>query len=124
MDHCRSCDPALDDPLPVADATTGPEVEPPEGDDPAAVGERLASLDTESLQRLAATQPTIEQAKGMLMARYGIDADAAFALLSRWSSERHVKVRELSRRVVEQGSAPDPQPFGALRRLLEQDGPG
>lgn len=100
-----------------------PSRDPAPGD-PSGTDGRLAGLDAEALQRLATTQPPIEQAKGMLMGYYGIDADAAFALLSRWSSERHVKVRDLSRRVVERGSVPDPEPFGALRRVLEQDGAG
>lgn len=123
MDHCRSSDPGLDDPLPVADATPAhPAASRPADDVDHHHGtdDHLASLDAEAVHRLAVTQPAIEQAKGMLMAYYGIDADAAFALLNRWSSERHVKVRDLSRLVVDRASTPDPEPFGALRRVLEQ----
>ena len=128
MDHCRSSDPApgntvLPGRLPSTSQTgetaaTTPSVPPAVAHVPSE--DRLAGLDADSLHRLAATQPVIEQAKGMLMAYYGIDADAAFALLNRWSSERHVKVRDLSRRVVEHGSTTHPQPFGALRSLLEE----
>lgn len=43
---------------------------------------------------------TIEQAKGMLMVVYAIDADAAFQLL-RWQSQHHnVKLRRVAERVV------------------------
>ena len=123
MDHCRSCEPDLDDPLPVADASSAdPTVSRPAdgADHHHGTDGHVAGLDAEAVHRLAVTQPAIEQAKGMLMAYYGIDADAAFALLSRWSSERHVKVRDLSRLVVDRASTPDPEPFGALRRVLEQ----
>jgi hypothetical protein len=43
---------------------------------------------------------SIEQAKGMLMLAYGIDADAAFGLL-RWQSQQHnVKLRLLADQIV------------------------
>ncbi|MFC5729952.1 MULTISPECIES: PAS and ANTAR domain-containing protein [Nocardioides] len=43
---------------------------------------------------------TIEQAKGAIMLAYGLDADAAFAMLRWWSRNRNVKVRELAARLV------------------------
>jgi hypothetical protein len=43
---------------------------------------------------------TIEQAKGAIMLAYGLDADAAFAMLRWWSRNRNVKVRELASRLV------------------------
>ena len=52
------------------------------------------------------TMPVIEQAKGILMGRYQIGADAAFALLRRWSSHKNVKLREISRLLVEAASPP------------------
>ncbi len=60
----------------------------------------------------------------MLMGYYGIDAERAFGLLARWSSERHVKIRDLCRGLVEAAAVPDRQPFGALRRALRQTGLG
>ncbi|HST67956.1 MAG TPA: ANTAR domain-containing protein, partial [Mycobacteriales bacterium] len=42
----------------------------------------------------------IEQAKGILMGRYGLDAAGAFAELSRRSQCSNVKVREVARRLV------------------------
>jgi hypothetical protein len=44
---------------------------------------------------------TIEQAKGSLMLAYGVDADQAFAMLSWWSRNKNVKVRDLAERLVE-----------------------
>ena len=35
--------------------------------------------------------PIIEQSKGILMVRYQIDTDTAFALLRRWSSHNNIK---------------------------------
>ena len=81
-------------------------------------------LDLESLRRKVASQPTIEQAKGMLMGYYGIDAEQAFALLRRWSSSRHVKLRDLCRAVVEAGSTPGPHPYAGLRAVLGSQEPG
>ncbi len=42
----------------------------------------------------------IEQAKGILMGRYRIDADAAFAMLAQASQHSQRKVRELAEEVV------------------------
>lgn len=49
----------------------------------------------------AAARDTIEQAKGILMLGYGLDPDAAFAMLRWWSRNRNVKVRELAERLIE-----------------------
>jgi hypothetical protein len=43
-----------------------------------------------------ATRDLIGQAKGILMERYGINADRAFALLVRASQNRNVKLRDLA----------------------------
>jgi hypothetical protein len=66
----------------------------------------------------AATRDTIEQAKGVLMLGYGLDADAAFAMLKWWSRNRNVKVREVADRllaVAREGHVSHP----GLRRLLD-----
>ena len=47
------------------------------------------------------TLPTIEQSKGILMLRYQIDAETAFSLLRRWSSHTNIKLRHLSRLLVD-----------------------
>jgi len=66
----------------------------------------------------AAGRDTIEQAKGVLMLSYGLDADAAFAMLRWWSRNHNLKVRTLAERLVESasgGSATHPH----LRSLLD-----
>ncbi len=53
-----------------------------------------------TLRKAVASRAIIEQAKGALMLVYGLDADAAFALLS-WQSQReNVKLRDLAKRLV------------------------
>ncbi|GLY78552.1 GAF and ANTAR domain-containing protein [Actinoallomurus iriomotensis] len=49
----------------------------------------------------------IGMAVGILMERHKLSTDQAFALLSRASQERNVKLREIARRVVETGESPD-----------------
>lgn len=46
----------------------------------------------------------IEQAKGMIMVTYGIDADAAFAMLRWWSMQANVKLHVLADRLVSAAS--------------------
>ena len=45
----------------------------------------------------------IGQAKGIIMERHKVDADHAFALLSRLSQERNVKLHDVAREVVRTG---------------------
>ena len=49
------------------------------------------------------TRHTIGVAQGMLMARFGLDADRAFEVLRRYSQENNVKLRELARGLAEGG---------------------
>ncbi|MBN0038841.1 PAS and ANTAR domain-containing protein [Cellulosimicrobium cellulans] len=51
----------------------------------------------------AQTRGTIEQAKGVLVAAYGVHPDEAFARLKRVSNDRNVPLRELARLVVDEG---------------------
>ena len=64
---------------------------------------RIAAM-TEEINDLRAcldTLPIIEQSKGILMLRFQIDAETAFNLLRRWSSHHNIKLRHISRRIVE-----------------------
>ena len=47
-----------------------------------------------------ASQPAIEQAKGMLMHNFGLTADEAFALLRRLSQDTNVKVHTVAEQLV------------------------
>lgn len=69
----------------------------------------------------AAARDHIEQAKGMLMLCYGLDADAAFAMLRWWSRNRNVKIRDLAERLIEiarEGHVSHPGLRGMLDALI------
>lgn len=55
---------------------------------------------TDQLQEAIGSRAVIDQAKGVLMAREGYDADAAFGWLKRESQNRNVKLRELAAQIV------------------------
>ena len=55
----------------------------------------------EAVRRSAESRGTIEQAKGIIMATLGVDADEAFNLLKTNSQNDNVKVRDLAARLLE-----------------------
>jgi GAF domain-containing protein len=64
-----------------------------------------------------ANRDVIGQAKGILMERHGVTADAAFSVLSRVSQAENRKLAEIARRFVETGdlpSVPGPQSADAM----------
>ena len=56
---------------------------------------------TRQLREAISSRAVIEQAKGVLMAREGIDPDEAFARLRTESQTRNVKLREIAKEIVE-----------------------
>ena len=54
-----------------------------------------------AVSRVAEARAEIEQAKGLLMAAYGISADRAFDILVWRSQETNIKVRELAGRFID-----------------------
>ena len=46
------------------------------------------------------TRNIIGQAQGLLMSQYRVDADAAFAMLTRLSQETNTKLREVAAQLV------------------------
>jgi GAF domain-containing protein len=61
----------------------------------------------EGLTQALQSRDVIGQAKGILMSRYRLSAEAAFELLRRVSQDRNIKLRELAAQVVETGSLPE-----------------
>jgi putative methionine-R-sulfoxide reductase with GAF domain len=61
---------------------------------------------TRQLREAIDSRAVIEQAKGILMGREGIDAEAAFGRLRSWSQSRNIKLREIARQVVESTQTP------------------
>jgi AmiR/NasT family two-component response regulator len=60
-----------------------------------------------TLREAVQTRDVIGQAKGILMERFLIDADAAFALLQRTSQETNTRVHDLAARLASTGKLPD-----------------
>lgn len=73
------------------------------------------------LQLKLESLPVIEQAKGMLMARYSLDADRAFTLLVRWSQHNNRKLRTVSEGLI--AAAGDPVALEDYITGLQQGGP-
>lgn len=55
---------------------------------------------SEQLREALLSRDVIGQAKGIMMARHGLDEQRAFAHLVRLSQESHLKLRELARRIA------------------------
>ncbi len=79
-------------------------------------------VELNDLRRRLETSPVIEQAKGMLMGFYGCDADAAFALLRRWSSHRNRKLHLVCADLLAAAATPTSRPFGGLQDGIESFG--
>lgn len=81
---------------------------------------RARSREIASATRKAvASRATIEQAKGALMLVYGLDAEAAFALLSWQSQHSNIKLRDLAERLVAAVGGDIHAPSGIRQRLDE-----
>ena len=71
------------------------------------------------LRRRLLTQPAIEQAKGVLIGFYGIDADTAFAVLVRWSQHSNTKLHVLAAGLGAAAGQSSGQPHAGLRRFIK-----
>jgi transcriptional regulator with GAF, ATPase, and Fis domain len=72
----------------------------------------VAALHRHDMQAALENRDVIGQAKGMLMARAGVDEDEAFALLVRASQRMQIKLAEVARRLVRGDLAVDPDGAG------------
>jgi len=63
--------------------------------------ETMQSDISAAVSKVSEARAEIEQAKGILMATYGISADRAFDILVWRSQETNVKVRDLARRFID-----------------------
>jgi hypothetical protein len=62
------------------------------------------SIEVVQLRQAMASRATIEQAKGVMMSSYGINADRAWAYLVRVSQERGDKVRDIADEIIRSAS--------------------
>lgn len=65
-----------------------------------------AAHEEEGLRHAISARHLIGQAQGMLMERYGLDADRAFALLRRHSQDNNIKLRDVAQQVIATGTTP------------------
>lgn len=61
----------------------------------------------ETLAQAIDTRNLIGQAQGLLMERFDLDPDQAFAVLRRYSQDHNVKLREVAKRLVDTRRLPD-----------------
>ena len=61
---------------------------------------RLTERMNAELEQALTSRSTVDMAKGILMARLGLDADSAFDALRSLSQRRHVKLRDLAAELV------------------------
>jgi GAF domain-containing protein len=64
------------------------------------------ALEREQFTQALASRTVIGQATGIVMERFGLDEDAAFAVLRRLSQTMNVKIRDLADQLVESGHLP------------------
>jgi len=60
----------------------------------------------EQMQDALGNRDVIGQAKGIMMERHGITADAAFGVLSRLSQAENLKLAEIAHRLADTGELP------------------
>lgn len=66
----------------------------------------------------------IGQAQGVLMERFGLSADRAFSVLSRYSQDHNVKLREIAAYLVQERLLPPSGVAGSSRHLPPSSPPG
>ena len=71
------------------------------------VGVGVSSTRQHQFESVLASRDNIGQAKGILMAEQGIEADEAFRELRALSQARNVKVRDLAEHLVKHRRFPD-----------------
>jgi anti-anti-sigma factor len=86
-----------------ADPGPPPDAVPPAGAGPAAQGEDGEDLRAEvaQLRRAMQTRPTIDLARGILMASFGLSPEAAWSVLVRTSQNTNTKLHHLARDLVD-----------------------
>lgn len=65
-----------------------------------------AAQEVEHLEKAISGRTVIGQATGILMERFDLSADRAFAVLSRLSQQKNVKIRQLSEQIVTTRTVP------------------
>lgn len=99
-------------------------------DDAFAVSDPANNEAEQAVTQITESAALLEQAKGVLIFRYGIDACAAFSLIELWSAEAGVGIEAVAHAVVheicqgDQSEPSDPQLVRWLQERLRQEFPG
>ncbi len=75
----------------------------------------VASLNAQGLRLAMEGRKRIGQAQGILMERYGVDEDRAFAILKRYSQDHNIKLRDLATELATTLQLPEQPTSGPLR---------
>lgn len=75
----------------------------------------VASLNAQGMRLAMEGRKRIGQAQGILMERYGVDEDRAFAILKRYSQDHNIKLRDLATELVTSLHLPEQPTSGPLR---------
>jgi GAF domain-containing protein len=67
----------------------------------------MSVRERENLKGAVEGRTIIGQAQGILMERFGLDADRAFSVLRRFSQTENIKLRQVAELVITTGSLPD-----------------
>lgn len=67
----------------------------------------MLAREIDELHQALASHAVIDQAKRILMSRFGIEGPRAFLILRRWSMDSNIRIRKLSEALIEltEGSA-------------------
>jgi GAF domain-containing protein len=60
-----------------------------------------------SLRHAIDARKLVGQAQGILMERFGVDSDQAFAVLRRYSQDNNIKLRDVAQRLIDTRKLPD-----------------
>jgi GAF domain-containing protein len=60
-----------------------------------------------TLRQAIDARKLVGQAQGILMERFGIDSDQAFAVLRRYSQDHNIKLRDVAQRLIKTRRLPD-----------------
>ncbi|WP_188112958.1 MEDS domain-containing protein [Mycobacterium simiae] len=96
--------------LPGRSSLSNVLVEVAQRDCPAPVAADDLQRQLADLRNKLASQPVIEQAKGMLMQAFGLTAEHAFQIIKALSQDGNIKLREAARQLVDTWASQGPRP--------------
>lgn len=84
------------------------------------VNRSIREISDETIAAARRSQETVDQARGILMGVYGVDADTALTMLRRHSQHTNSPLRDLAAALVDAAPTPPGRPRTELRLRLER----